>query len=114
MHRTNVTVAEDALDANSTIAQANRADFDRQAVRVVNLMSAPGAGKTALLERVLGGLDGVRPGVENASPEGTEELARAYRSASVTVLPSEDEAFGLFAENMPRLSTIGASFTCPG
>jgi glycosyltransferase involved in cell wall biosynthesis len=37
----------------------------------------------------------VRPGVESVSPRGTDELARAYRSASVTVLPSEDEAFGL-------------------
>jgi hydrogenase nickel incorporation protein HypB len=53
MHRTTVRVARDALDANSTIAQANRDDFDRHGVRVVNLMSAPGAGKTTLLERVL-------------------------------------------------------------
>jgi hydrogenase nickel incorporation protein HypB len=53
MHRTTVRVAKDVLDANSTIAQANRVDFDRHGVRVVNLMSAPGAGKTTLLERVL-------------------------------------------------------------
>ncbi|HKH78654.1 MAG TPA: hydrogenase nickel incorporation protein HypB, partial [Solirubrobacteraceae bacterium] len=46
-------VARDVLDANATIARANRADFDRADVRVVNLMSAPGAGKTTLLERVL-------------------------------------------------------------
>ena len=56
MHRTKVRVVEDALDANNTIARANRADFDRESVRVVNLMSAPGAGKTTLLERVLPGL----------------------------------------------------------
>ncbi len=41
MHRSTVRVAEDALDANTTIANANRADFDRAGVRVVNLMSAP-------------------------------------------------------------------------
>ena len=57
MHRTKVRVAEGVLDANETIARANRADFDRAGVRVVNLMSAPGAGKTTLLERVLA--DGV-------------------------------------------------------
>ena len=51
MHRTKVKVAEDALDANETIARANRDDFDRAGVAVVNLMSAPGAGKTTLLER---------------------------------------------------------------
>ncbi|HTW40969.1 MAG TPA: hydrogenase nickel incorporation protein HypB [Solirubrobacteraceae bacterium] len=53
MHRTKVRVAADVLDANDTIARANRADFDEACVRVVNLMSAPGAGKTSLLERVL-------------------------------------------------------------
>jgi hydrogenase nickel incorporation protein HypB len=63
VHRTKVKVVEDALDANTTIAQANRADFDRAELRVVNLMSAPGAGKTTLLEAVLPGLDGVRAGV---------------------------------------------------
>ena len=56
MHRVRVRVVEDALDANNTIARANRDDFDRAGVRVVNLMSAPGAGKTTLLERVLPGL----------------------------------------------------------
>jgi hydrogenase nickel incorporation protein HypB len=53
MHRVRVRIVEDALDANATIARANRADFDRAGVTVVNLMSAPGAGKTTLLERVL-------------------------------------------------------------
>ena len=55
MHRTKVKVVEDALDANNTIARANRDDFDRAGVTVVNLMSAPGAGKTTLLERVAAG-----------------------------------------------------------
>ena len=63
MHRTYVRVAEDVLDANGTIAQANRADFDRAGVAVVNLMSSPGAGKTTLLERTLRGFDAVRVGV---------------------------------------------------
>ena len=43
MHRVKVRVVEDALDANNTIAKANRDDFDRHGVTVVNLMSAPGA-----------------------------------------------------------------------
>ncbi len=54
MHRTKVRIVEDALDANNTIARANRDDFDRHDVTVLNLMSAPGAGKTTLLERALG------------------------------------------------------------
>lgn len=35
------------------------------------------------------------PGVEVAEIDGTAALAAAYRTSSVTVLPSEDEAFGL-------------------
>jgi hypothetical protein len=51
VHRTKVRIVEDALDANNTIARANREDFDRAGLGVVNLMSAPGGGKTMLLER---------------------------------------------------------------
>ena len=43
MHRVKVRVVEDALDANNTIARANRDDFDRHGVTVANLMGAPGA-----------------------------------------------------------------------
>ncbi len=76
MHRTKISVAEGALDANDTIARANREDFDRHGVRVVNLMSAPGAGKTSLLERVLGELDGVRPGVLEGDVQGSIDSDR--------------------------------------
>ena len=47
MHRVKVRVVEDALDANNTIARANRDDFDRHGVAVVNLMSAPGQARPA-------------------------------------------------------------------
>ena len=76
MHHVRVRVVEDALDANNTIARANRADFDRAGVRVVNLMSAPGAGKTALLERVLPKLGGVRAGVLEGDVEGSLDADR--------------------------------------
>ena len=76
MHRTKVKVVEDALDANNTIAQANRADFDRHGVSVVNLMSAPGAGKTTLLERGLAGLEGVRAAVLEGDVQGSLDADR--------------------------------------
>src|SRR3954470_17294513 len=76
MHRVKVRVVEDALDANNTIARANRDDFDRAGVTVVNLMSAPGAGKTTLLERVLGSLDGLRPGVLEGDVQGSYDADR--------------------------------------
>src|SRR5215208_3528161 len=75
MHRTKVRVVEDALDANNTIARANRDDFDRHGVGVVNLMSAPGAGKTALLERALSDLP-VRVGVLEGDVAGSFDADR--------------------------------------
>ncbi len=82
MHRTKVRVLEDVLDANATIARANRDDFDRAGVRVVNLMSSPGAGKTTLLERTLHDLSGVRVGVLEGDVAGTLD---ADRIASIHV-----------------------------
>jgi hydrogenase nickel incorporation protein HypB len=75
MHRTKVRVVEDALDANNTIAQANRADLDRAGVRVVNFMSSPGAGKTTLLERAVPDL-GVRVGVLEGDVQGSMDADR--------------------------------------
>src|SRR4051794_18777192 len=77
MHRTKVRVVEDALDANNTIARANRDDFDRSSVKVVNLMGAPGAGKTTLLERTLadGGGD-LRVGVLEGDVQGSFDADR--------------------------------------
>jgi hydrogenase nickel incorporation protein HypB len=76
MHRTRIRVVEDALDANDTIARANRDDFDRARVAVVNFMSAPGAGKTTLLERALPGLENVRAGVLEGDVQGSMDADR--------------------------------------
>ena len=94
MHRTKVKVVEEALDANNTIAAANRADFDRAGVRVVNLMSAPGAGKTSLLERVAADLPGVRVGVLEGDVQGSMDADRlASLHVPVTQL-NTDAGFG--------------------
>src|SRR4051795_3935798 len=74
MHRVRVRVVEDALDANNTIAKANRDDFDRAGVTVVNFMGAPGAGKTALLERVVRGIE--RVGVLEGDVQGSLDADR--------------------------------------
>ncbi len=95
MHRSRVRIAEDALDANTTIAHANRADFDRESVAVVNLMSAPGAGKTTLLEAVLrAGLGDVRAGVLEGDVQGSLDADRlAHFHVPVTQL-NTDGGFG--------------------
>jgi len=94
VHRTKVRVVEGVLDANDTIAAANRADFDREGVTVVNLMSAPGAGKTTLLERVLGTLDGVRAAVLEGDVQGSLDADRlASLHVPVTQI-NTDPGFG--------------------
>jgi hydrogenase nickel incorporation protein HypB len=94
MHRTKVRIVEDALDANNTIAQANRADFDRAGVSVVNFMSAPGAGKTSLLECVVRDLPGARVGVLEGDVQGSMDADRlAHLHVPVTQL-NTDPSFG--------------------
>src|SRR3954466_15316641 len=94
MHRTRVRVVEDPLDANNTIAQANRADFDRGGVTVVNMMSAPGAGKTTLLERVVRDLEDVRVGVLEGDVQGSLDADRlASLHVPVTQI-NTDPGFG--------------------
>jgi hydrogenase nickel incorporation protein HypB len=93
MHRVKVRVVEDALDANNTIARANRDDFDRDGVTVVNFMSAPGAGKTSLLERVLPGMD-LRAGVLEGDVQGSYDADRlASLHVPVTQI-NTDPGFG--------------------
>jgi len=94
MHRTKVKIVEEALDANNTIARANRDDFERAGVKVVNFMSAPGAGKTALLERVVDQLPGVRVGVLEGDVQGSMDADRlATLHVPVTQL-NTDPSFG--------------------
>ncbi len=93
MHRTKVRIVEDALDANNTIARANRADFDGHGVRVVNLMGAPGAGKTALLEQVLAGV-GPRVGVLEGDVQGSLDADRLSALHVPVVQLNTDPGFG--------------------
>ena len=96
MHRTRVRIVEDALDANNTIARANRADFDRENVAVLNLMSAPGAGKTALLEAALSqALPGrARVGVLEGDVQGSMDAERLAARHVPVVQLNTDGGFG--------------------
>ncbi len=99
MHRTKVRVVGDALDANNTIAAANRGDFDRANVTVVNLMSAPGAGKTTLLERALHGIGdedppALRVGVLEGDVQGSFDADRLSALDIPVVQLNTDNGFG--------------------
>src|SRR5947209_221810 len=95
MHRTKVKVVEHALDANNTIARANREDFDRHGVAVLNLMSAPGAGKTSLLECALAEpLPGVRVGVLEGDVQGSYDSDRLASMHIPVAQLNTDPGFG--------------------
>jgi hydrogenase nickel incorporation protein HypB len=95
MHRTKVRIVEDALDANNTIARANREDFDRHDVTVLNLMSAPGAGKTSLLERALAEHShDVRIGVLEGDVQGSYDSDRLAALHVPVVQLNTDSGFG--------------------
>jgi hydrogenase nickel incorporation protein HypB len=71
------------LDANNRAADHNRDHFNSQHVAVFNLMSSPGAGKTALLEATI---DAIKPDFRLAVIEGdleTDNDARRIRARGV-------------------------------
>ena len=87
-------VYEGVLDANETIARDNREDFDRHGVSVINLMSAPGAGKTSLLECALEDVGDIRVGVLEGDVQGTLDADRlASLHVPVTQI-NTDPGFG--------------------
>jgi len=89
-----VPVHEGVLDANTTIARANREDFDRASVKVINLMSSPGAGKTTLLEAALNDLDGVRTAVLEGDVQGTLDAERIEALGVPVAQISTNDTFG--------------------
>lgn len=97
MHRTAVkkVVQENVLDANDTLAQANRAQFDEAGNYVINMMSSPGAGKTALLEQTLERLrDKVRLGILEGDVQTTLDADRLARFHVPLVQVNTDPGFG--------------------
>jgi hydrogenase nickel incorporation protein HypB len=72
-----VEVLRDLLAANNRAATHNREHFDAHGVLVINLMSSPGAGKTALLEGTIAALrDRYRIAVIEGDLETDKDAAR--------------------------------------
>jgi hydrogenase nickel incorporation protein HypB len=97
MHRTAVkrVVRENVLDANDTLASANREMFDRAGTYTINMMSSPGAGKTALLERTLERLrNQLRLGVLEGDVQTTLDADRLARFHIPLVQVNTDPGFG--------------------
>jgi hydrogenase nickel incorporation protein HypB len=97
MHRTAVkqVVMEGVLDANDALAQANRTRFDQSGTYVINMMSSPGAGKTALLERTLERMRSeLRLGVLEGDVQTTLDADRLARFHIPLVQVNTDPGFG--------------------
>ena len=60
-HGRTVALEVDVLAKNDGLAAANRAEFARRGIVVLNLMSSPGSGKTTLLERTVRSLGAELP-----------------------------------------------------
>ena len=72
-----VKVVTRILEANDRIAEENRKRFKEAGLYVVNLMGAPGAGKTSLLERTIRELKPrLRMGVIEGDIVGTDDAER--------------------------------------
>lgn len=52
-----VSVVKNILQANERISVLNKKLFDEKGIFVINMMSAPGAGKTTLIEKTIRALD---------------------------------------------------------
>jgi len=81
-----VDVLQDLLAGNDRVAAHNRDHFDEHGVLTINLMSSPGAGKTALLEATIVALrDRYRIGVIEGDLETDNDAAR-IRAHGVPVI----------------------------
>lgn len=81
-----IPVVRDILEANERIAAENRKIFDESSVFVLNLMSAPGAGKTSLLERTIDTLSNeIRIGVIEGDIQSSIDAERVSKKGVVAV-----------------------------
>ncbi len=72
-----VKVVTQILEANDRIAAENRKVFDEAGTYVINIMSAPGAGKTSLIEKTIKELSGkIKTGVIEGDIEGSEDAQK--------------------------------------
>lgn len=72
-----VKLVANILEANDRIAAENKKIFREADVFVMNIMSAPGAGKTSLIEKTIKGLNGkLKVGVIEGDIAGTDDAQR--------------------------------------
>ena len=81
-----VTIAQNILAANETIAQEIQRSLAACGIRTINIMSSPGAGKTTLLERTIARLHGrLSIGVIEGDIETSTDAERIEAAGAETV-----------------------------
>ena len=81
-----ITIAQNILAANDTIAQEVQQSLATHGIRTINMMSSPGAGKTTLLERTIARLRGeMAIGVIEGDIETSADAERIETAGAETV-----------------------------
>jgi hydrogenase nickel incorporation protein HypB len=98
-----VPVHQAILGKNDQLAQRNRKDFQDRGILVLNVLSAPGSGKTALLERTLTDLgNGIRAAVIVGDLATDNDARRLRRSGAPVVQITTGNVCHLEAEMVNR------------
>jgi len=81
-----IEIVQNVLEANETIANRNRQLLDKHKVFVINIMSAPGAGKTSLVLQTLRKLkDKLSMGVIEGDVASTVDAEKVQNEAKAVV-----------------------------
>lgn len=81
-----IEVIQNVLEANETVARRNRQLLDKHKVFAINIMSAPGAGKTSLILQTLAGLKGkLNIGVIEGDVASTVDAEKVQSKARAVV-----------------------------
>jgi hydrogenase nickel incorporation protein HypB len=84
-----IAIEENILSANDRAAALNRAEFRKRGIVAVNLISSPGSGKTALLEKTLDLLNGVLPAAVIVGDQRSDNDARRLENRGAPVVQIE-------------------------
>jgi hydrogenase nickel incorporation protein HypB len=98
-----INVVRNVLAANDAAAQENRAQLEAAGVETINITSAPGSGKTALLERTIADLEGeVRCAVVVGDLQTTRDAERLGRLGMPVVQINTEGGCHLTAAQVAR------------
>ncbi|MCC6730402.1 MAG: hydrogenase nickel incorporation protein HypB [Chthonomonadales bacterium] len=128
MVRRTVDVSRPVLERNESLADANRRRFRAAGLFVVNVLSSPGSGKTALLERTLADLSADLPCGVVVGDLATDNDARRLtagggRAVQITTGDVCHLDAAMVAQAVDRLGTEGlrvlfienvGNLVCPG